>query len=79
MNGITIPQSLNKTWLWVIILVVVIAAFLIVYYYSTMPSAPSPTAVQPAEDLSTTESELQQLNVDGLDDELGDIESELGL
>lgn len=73
-----LPAPRSKTWVWAVIAVVAIIAllFAVYYYYYGYTPAPSDTA-EGLDSTAAIEQDLQAIDIEGLDVELGDIEKEL--
>ena len=71
-------ETKRKTWVWVllgIIIFVILAISLLVYYGAPPPEETG--QLKESENLTTIESELNQVKLNNLESELGDIEKEL--
>lgn len=83
MNGnpsSQVQSSSNKTLLWILLAVVVLAVLSFAYYayYRSMPQPDTTGGAISVDDTSSLAEELNAIEVEGLDSELGDIEKELG-
>lgn len=76
-----LPEPKKHTWLWILLGAVILAGlfFALVVYYGSLPepAGEAETSAGTPEAVAGLEEELQGVNTEGLESELGDIDKEL--